>query len=218
MTTIVVIAKECLPGRVKTRLHPPLSLEQAAELAAASLDDTLAALAALPATRRILAFDGVIAPLAAAGYEILPQVEGTLDVRLAAVFDACEGPTVLVGMDTPQLTSAQLEPVFTDWTDDVDAWFGFADDGGFWALALNDLADARVRGDLIRGVPMSRDDTGALQLKRLTDAGLRVSLLPTLTDVDTIDDAHRVAEIAPTGGFAAALTAMTAPSTTDGLR
>ena len=70
MTTIVVIAKECLPGRVKTRLHPPLSLEQAAALAAASLDDTLGALAALPATRRILAFDGVIAPLAAARVSI----------------------------------------------------------------------------------------------------------------------------------------------------
>ncbi|TFC84080.1 DUF2064 domain-containing protein [Cryobacterium cheniae] len=223
MTTIVVIAKECLPGRVKTRLHPPLSLEQAAELAAASLDDTLGALAALPATRRILAFDGVNAPLAAAGYEILPQVEGTLDLRLAAVFDACEGPTLLVGMDTPQITSALLEPVFTDWTDDVDAWFGFANDGGFWALALNDPAaaqirGAQIRGDLIRGVPMSRDDTGALQLKRLTDAGLRVNLLPTLTDVDSIDDAHRVAGIAPTGGFAAALAAMMAPSTKDGRR
>jgi glycosyltransferase A (GT-A) superfamily protein (DUF2064 family) len=213
MTTIVVIAKECLPGRVKTRLHPPLSLEQAAELATASLDDTLAALAALPATRRILAFDGVIPPSAAAGYEILPQVEGTLDVRLAAVFDACAGPTVLVGMDTPQITSALLEPVFTDWTDDVDAWFGFANDGGFWALALDEPT-----GDLIRGVPMSRSDTGALQLKRLTDAGLRVNLLPTLTDVDTIDDAHRVAGIAPTGRFAAALAAMMAPSTAEGRR
>ena len=213
MTTIVVIAKECLPGRVKTRLHPPLSLEQAAELAAASLDDTLGALAALPATRRILAFDGVIPPLAAAGYEILPQAEGTLDLRLAAVFDACAGPTVLVGMDTPQLTSSLLEPVFTDWTDDVDAWFGFANDGGFWTLALNDPT-----GDLIRGVPMSRSDTGALQLKRLTDAGLRVSLLPTLTDVDTIDDAHRVAGIAPDSRFARALAAMMEPSTQDGPR
>ncbi|HSP52398.1 MAG TPA: DUF2064 domain-containing protein [Cryobacterium sp.] len=218
MTTLVVIAKECLPGRVKTRLHPPLSLEQAAELAAASLDDTLDALAGLPATRRILAFDGVIAPLAAAGYEILPQGEGTLDQRLAAVFDACEGPTVLVGMDTPQITAALLEPVFTDWTDDVDAWFGFANDGGFWTLALNDTAAGPNRGDLIRGVPMSRSDSGALQLKRLTDAGLRVNLLPSLTDVDTIDDAHRVAGIAPTGRFAAALAAMMAPSTKDGLR
>ena len=41
MTTLIVIAKECVPGRVKTRLHPPFSLEQAAEIASACLADTL---------------------------------------------------------------------------------------------------------------------------------------------------------------------------------
>ncbi|HEY3649911.1 MAG TPA: hypothetical protein VGL33_18240, partial [Streptosporangiaceae bacterium] len=39
---IVVIAKEPYPGRVKTRLTPPFTPVQAAELAAASLSDTLA--------------------------------------------------------------------------------------------------------------------------------------------------------------------------------
>jgi len=207
MTILVIIAKECLPGKVKTRLHPPLSLAQAAELAAASLDDTLRAVSALPATRRILAFDGLVPPAAAAGFEILEQVAGGLDERLAAIFDHCGERTLLIGMDTPQVTTALLEPVFTDWTDDVDAWFGFADDGGFWALAL-----AEPNGDLIRGIQMSRDDTGACQLDRLRAAGLRVAILPTLTDVDTIDDAHTVAGIAPGGGFARALAAMLAPS------
>jgi len=201
MTTLVVIAKECLPGRVKTRLHPPLSLQQAAELAAASLDDTLAAVAALPADRRVLAYDGTVAPAAAAGYDIVAQVPGGLDERLAAIFDGCAAaPTVLIGMDTPQLSAAVLRPLFEVWPDDVDAWFGPAADGGFWALALR-----HPDGDLIRGVPMSRDDTGAQQLARLRDAGLRVRLLPTLTDVDHIEDARLVAALAPHGRFAAAL-------------
>lgn len=213
MTVIVVIAKECLPGKVKTRLHPPLSLDQAAELAAASLDDTLRVVAAMPATRRILAFDGVVPPIGAAGFEILPQVDGGLDERLAAIFDSCDEPTLLIGMDTPQVTPALLEPVFTDWAEDIDAWFGFADDGGFWALAL-----AEPNGDLIRGIPMSRHDTGARQLDRLRGAGLRVALLPTLTDVDTIDDAYSVAGIAPSGGFAVALAAMLVPSESEPTR
>jgi glycosyltransferase A (GT-A) superfamily protein (DUF2064 family) len=207
MTILVVIAKECLPGKVKTRLHPPLSLAQAAELAAASLDDTLRTVAALPATRRILAFDGGVPPIRAAGFEILPQVDGDLDERLAAIFDSCDEPTLLIGMDTPQVTPALLEPVFTDWADDVDAWLGFADDGGFWALAL-----VEPNGDLIRGIPMSRQDTGARQLARLHEAGLRVGFLPTLTDVDTIDDAHSVAGIAPSGAFAVALAGMRLPT------
>lgn len=202
MTALVVIAKECLPGRVKTRLHPPLSLQQAADIAAASLDDTLDALAALPATRRILAFDGDRAPRSAADYEILPQVAGGLDERLAAIFDDADEPLVLIGMDTPQVSADMLAPAFDDAGPEVDAWFGLADDGGFWALGMRE-----PDGDLIRGVPMSRPDTGARQLERLHGAGLRVRWLAQLRDVDTIDDALRVAAVVPHGRFAAALAA-----------
>jgi uncharacterized protein len=200
MTTLILIAKETLPGKVKTRLHPPLSLEQAAILAAASITDTLAAIAPLPASRRVLAFDGTAPPLGAEDYDVIPQVAGDLDERLGAIFDECTGPTVLIGMDTPQVTAAHLAPVFAQWPDGVDAWFGPASDGGFWALAL-----AKPDGNLLRGVPMSRDDTGKLQLARLREAGLRVAFLPTLTDVDTIDNAFAAADAAPDGVFASTL-------------
>jgi uncharacterized protein len=200
MTALVVIAKECLPGRVKTRLHPPLSLEQAARVAAASLADTLEAVASLPATRRILLFDGVNAPAGSEAYEIVPQVAGGLDRRLAAVFDLVDEPTVLIGMDTPQLTAAMLQPVFAEWPVSVDAWFGPANDGGFWALALREPS-----GVLLRGVPMSQDDTGAHQLRRLAQNGLLVEFLPELVDVDTIADARAVARVAPDGRFARVL-------------
>jgi glycosyltransferase A (GT-A) superfamily protein (DUF2064 family) len=205
MTTLILIAKETIPGKVKTRLHPPLSLEQAAELAAASIQDTLAAVADLPATRRILLFDGTMLPAGIDGWVVIPQVSGGLDERLAAIFDLCDGPTVLIGMDTPQLSADDLAPVFRDWPDDVDAWFGPANDGGFWSLAM-----ANPRGDLIRGVPLSQDDTGLVQLGRLLDAGLRVSILRELTDVDTIDDAFAAARVAPAGEFATTLASFAA--------
>ena len=50
---IVVIAKEPYPGRVKTRLTPPFTPVEAAELAAASLSDTLAAVAGTTVARQI---------------------------------------------------------------------------------------------------------------------------------------------------------------------
>jgi len=206
MTDLVVIAKECLPGRVKTRLHPPFSLEEAAELAAASLDDTLSTLAALPFGRRILAFDGATPPRLARGWEIVPQCTGGLDERLAAVFDALDAPTVLVGMDTPQVDQAVLSSTLPDWPADADAVLGPAVDGGFWALGMRE-----PRGDLIRGVPMSQSSTGVRQLERLSAAGLRVRLLPPLLDVDDIGAARRVAEAAPHGRFAAAMRRLDRP-------
>ena len=200
MTTLIIIAKECIPGRVKTRLHPPLSLEQAAILASASLADTFRAVSTLGASRRILLFDGNLFPLGSEPYDVIHQVSGNLDRRLGAIFDECEGPTVLIGMDTPQLDAAMLAPLFDEWPVDVDAFLGLAVDGGYWTIAM-----AEPDGSLIRGVPMSQDNTGQLQLERLAAAGLRVRMLQELVDVDTIDDARLVAGFAPHTEFARAL-------------
>ena len=200
MTTLVIIAKEPLPGRAKTRLHPPLSLEQAAEVAAASIQDTLAATRALPATRRILFYQGDRLPANCEGYDVIAQTTGTLDERLGDLFDEVDGPTVLIGMDTPQVTAADLLPAVTAWPHDIDAWFGPAEDGGWWALGLRE-----PRGDLIRGVAMSQGDTGALTLVRLAEAGLRVGRLRMLRDIDTIDDALSVARQAPHTSVASTL-------------
>ncbi|MFC9290815.1 glycosyltransferase, partial [Streptomyces sp. NPDC057052] len=62
MSTLLVIAKEPLPGRVKTRLTPPFAPWEAAALAEAALADTLAAVAAAPAVRRRLVLDGAPGP------------------------------------------------------------------------------------------------------------------------------------------------------------
>ncbi len=198
MTTLLVIAKEPVPGRVKTRLCPPFTPAQAALLAKASLADTLAVVARVPAERRVLVLDGSPGDLPPSGFEVVPQCAGGLDERLAAAFSLCTGPTLLVGMDTPQITADLLAPVLApDAWRDHDAWFGPAADGGFWALGL-----AAPDPDLLRGVPMSVPETGAVQRRRLIDAGLRVGDLPVLRDVDTADDARLVAAEASGGRFA----------------
>lgn len=191
--TLLVIAKEPRPGRVKTRLTPPFTPEEAAGLAEAALADTLDVVARTPARRRVLVLEGEPGPWLPPGFEVVRQCAGGLDERLAAAFAECDGPALLVGMDTPQVTPALLTVDF----DGCDAYFGPAADGGFWALGL-----AAPDPGLLRGVPMSTPFTGAAQRARLT--GLRVRDLPELRDVDTADDAETVARAAPDGRFAAA--------------
>ncbi|MGA5036664.1 TIGR04282 family arsenosugar biosynthesis glycosyltransferase [Streptomyces capoamus] len=207
MTTLLVIAKEPLPGRVKTRLTPPFSPAEAAALAEAALADTLHAVAAAPADRHVLVLDGVPGPWLPPGFDVVPQCAGGLDVRLADAFARCTGPALLIGMDTPQVTPDLLAVDFAGY----DACFGPAADGGFWALGL-----AEPDPELLRGVPMSTRWTGAVQRRRLVAAGLRVRDLPRLRDVDTAADAVAVAALAPRGRFAARLarcTARTGPGT-----
>lgn len=198
--TVAVIAKECLPGRAKTRLSPPLSLEAAAALAQTSLTQTLATVRTVPATRRLLVFDGTPHAADAAGFDVVPQGEGGLDLRLAAICGLASGPLLIVGMDTPQLAVADLAPLLRDWsraTPACGAWLGPASDGGFWALGLH-----RPDGNLISGVPMSTSHTGADQLARLEQAGLSVGLLAEMTDVDHFDDALAAARACPGTPFA----------------
>ncbi len=205
-TTVLVIAKSPAPGRVKTRLCPPFTPAQAASLAEAALADTLRAVASAPARRRVLVLDGPSGPWLPPGFQVVPQCEGGLDERLAAAFAGCDGPALLIGMDTPQVTPELLAgPLGRGAWQDADAWFGPAADGGFWALGL-----ARPAPELLRGVPMSTAATGACQRARLLGAGLRVRMLPELVDVDTAADAHAVAKAAPGGAFARRLAALRA--------
>ncbi|MBO7935965.1 DUF2064 domain-containing protein [Streptomyces sp. S9] len=201
MTTLLVIAKAPVPGRVKTRLTPPFTPDEAASLAAAALADTLRTVAAAPAARRVLVLDGAPGPWLPPGFDVVPQCAGGLDERLADAFARCAGPALLIGMDTPQVTPELLGVDFAG----CDAYFGPAEDGGFWALGLAEPDPA-----LLRGVPMSTPVTGTVQRERLAAAGLRVRELPRLRDVDTAADAHAVAALAPHGRFAARLARCTA--------
>ena len=193
---VLVMAKAPVPGRVKTRLCPPCTPQEAAALAEAALADTLEAVAGSGAGRRVLALDGAPGPWLPKGFTVVPQATGGLDRRLAAAWTAVGGPGVQIGMDTPQVTAALLDDALAA-LDIAPAALGPAVDGGWWAIALR-----RADPQAFLGVPMSTDATGAAQHARLRGLGLDVAPLPTLVDLDTVADLPAV-----TAGGAAIRTA-----------
>lgn len=207
-TDLVLLAKAPVPGRVKTRLTPAFSPEQAAALAHAAIRDTLAVMGAVPGRRHVV-WDGPTPAWLPGDATVLTQRGAGLDERLTGAFADVlrdgRGPALLVGMDTPQLTPADLQ---VDWRG-ANAVLGLSEDGGFWAVGLR-----RAHPQAFLGVPMSTPDTGRAQLRRLQSLGLRVRLLRCLRDVDTIEDAAAVAALAPDTRFARLhrrLTTATAP-------
>jgi uncharacterized protein len=211
---LVILAKAPVPGRVKTRLCPPATPAQAADVAAAALLDTLDAALAVPGCRVVVALDGdprrgaraAAVRAALAGTTVVAQRGTSLGERITAAHDDVAGlapgaATVQIGMDTPQVTPALLEAAFG-----AGPALGPAADGGWWALALPDPR----RAALVRDVPTSRPDTGTATLAALRAGGLTVALLPELTDVDTARDARAVAAACPDGRFAAAVAALRA--------
>jgi rSAM/selenodomain-associated transferase 1 len=201
-TQLLLMAKAPRPGRVKTRLCPPASLEQAATIAAAALADTIDVLAATPVARHTIVLSGRYPT--PAGWHALDQRGTGLAERLAHAYADTALPataSLLVGADTPQLTVDLMATAASALDDGADAVFGPAHDGGWWALGLRDPA----HGAALREVPMSTPDTGRRTLAALYARGLSVAMLPALRDVDVAADAYAVAQLCPESRFAAAV-------------
>ena len=193
-----MLAKEPVPGRVKTRLCPPCSPREAAALAEAALADTLTAACRAGADRVLLALDGRPGDWCPDGVDVVGQGDGDLAERLSTAWSHTAGPAVQIGMDTPQVTGDELASAMGVLVGDrVDAVLGPAVDGGWWAIGLR-----RGHTGIFRGVPTSRPDTGARQAARLAALGLRTRALPRRRDVDTWADAVAVSAQAPGTAFA----------------
>jgi uncharacterized protein len=214
--TLAVIAKAPVAGFAKTRLAATVGDRAAAEIAAATLLDTLDAVDATPVQSRVVALTGDL-DQAACGAEIRSRLDGLQVIdqrgddfsqRLAnAIADAATAagacPVLLIASDTPQVTAELL----TDCANallETDVVFGLARDGGWWLLGVTDPAMA----ECLTTIPTSRSDTGPATLEALRDKRLAVKLAVELSDVDTVEDVEIVrGECAPDSRFAHAIKA-----------
>ncbi len=196
---LTVIAKEPVPGRVKTRLVPPLNHEQAAQIAAACLRDTFDAVSAVAArhgdVRIVALIDGDAGAWIPAGYAVERQRGDGLGERLANAFDDL-GAGVIIGMDTP--SAGQYLDAAIDALRRGDDAIGMTHDGGYWGIGL-----AVVDASVFARVPMSTQHTGAAQLARLHECGRRVTVLPTVHDLDRFEDIAPIVADLPGSDLAA---------------
>ncbi|MFI8565424.1 DUF2064 domain-containing protein [Rhodococcus sp. NPDC078407] len=199
IVTALVVAKAPVPGLAKTRLAATIGDDAAAELAAASLLDTLDAVAAARVDHRVVALTGALADAARsdelthalASFTVIAQRGEGLGERLAnAHADAATTGAVLqIGMDTPQVTAQALSDAAA-LLGNTDV-LGAAEDGGWWALGLRDPAMARALLD----VPMSAPSTGTDTYDALTAQGASLTMLEELRDVDFESDLDSVSRL-----------------------
>lgn len=203
---MLVVAKAPVAGKVKTRLGVDIGLELAAELAAASLVDTLeACVAAVGAENCHLSLAGDLADAvrsseihdALTGWSLTAQRGDDFAERLVnAHRDAGAGLVVQIGMDTPQITAENLLAAGAA-ASGVDVAVGPAPDGGWWVLARHDAAATLP----LAQVPMSTPTTYVDTIAALRAAGHSVAETATLRDVDTVRDADLVAAAMGSGRF-----------------
>jgi rSAM/selenodomain-associated transferase 1 len=188
MTRVLgIVAKQPLPGLVKTRLGPP---EFAATVAAAFLDDTLERFEAAKA-RRLIAFAppssrSWFAEHAAGRYELQPQADGNLGARLQAFIANELGrgaeKVVVIGCDSPTLPTEVVNDAFARLTD-ADVVLGPAADGGYYLLGCG-----RRIPPIFDAIDWSTSRVLEQTVARLGAAEWRLRLLPLWYDVDTPED------------------------------
>lgn len=205
---VAIMAKAPLAGDVKTRLCPPLTVAEAAELYRAFLCDKIEQVRSLEAASHVIAFTpegerGIFEGLAP-DFTLIPQRGADLGSRLAASFEYLfargHAGVLLIDSDTPTLPtgflSEALELIAKPGTDLV---LGPSEDGGYYLIGLR-----TPRPELFAGVPWSTPAVLLETVRRARDLGLDVAWLPLWFDVDTGSDLTRLrASLGATGAASA---------------
>jgi rSAM/selenodomain-associated transferase 1 len=194
MNALLVVAREPIPGKTKTRLSPPLTPDEAAQLYEMFLLDTLEIMRQVEDVHRFI----VYLPLEANGYfrklapdfQLLPQKGSNLGARLDNSLKQCLNSeydhAVIMDSDSPSLPAEYVQQAFSE-LKASDGVIGPCDDGGYYLIGLN-----RPAPSLLREVQMSTNNVTQDTLVLAQKEGLRMAQLPMWYDVDNGKELSRL--------------------------
>jgi uncharacterized protein len=189
---LAVMAKAPRPGKVKTRLSPPLTPEQASELNICFIRDTTeniqhvteksnsAGLVAYTPVGDEAAFNDLLP----SGFQLLPQRGQDFGERLLFVCQdllaAGFGAVCVIDSDSPTMPQEALLQAVEKLSQAGDRMvLGGSDDGGYYLLGIK-----RLHHRLFQQIDWSTGRVFAQTLERAREISLAAELLPTWYDVD----------------------------------
>lgn len=190
---VAILAKAPVPGFAKTRLIPALGETGAAELQAQFIRATVAtALEAAIGSVNLWCAPDAAHPLFEELARTYPihlhtQPDADLGVRMLRAVDAGSGPVLVIGTDCPAFTPANLRAAAVALAGGADVVLTPAEDGGYVLIGLRE-----ARGELFHDMEWSTPGVAAETVRRAQAAGLSVTTMPTLWDVDEPADLARL--------------------------
>jgi rSAM/selenodomain-associated transferase 1 len=189
LCALAVMAKAPRAGRVKTRLSPPLTLEQTAALNIQFLRDTTANLATIPGAAGLISYTPVGDEALFAG--LLPETFGLVPQRgdgfgerlLAAAEDILAigyGAVCLIDSDSPTVPGAAFYQAVAALSQPGDrVVLGPSNDGGYYLIGLK-----QAHPEPFERITWSTGSVFQETAERCREAGLEVVTLPMWYDVD----------------------------------
>lgn len=192
LCALAVMTKAPQAGRVKTRLTPPLSSEEAAALNICFLRDTTAAISRTANKRKALGI-AVYTPIGAEtayvgvlpdGFQLVPQRGDAFGDRLAAAAEDLIqigfSSLCLINSDSPTVPDEAFSQAVDYLAKEQDSVvLGPSDDGGYYLIGLK-----KLHRRLFEHIDWSTDRVLDQTIAAAREIGLTVHLLPTWYDVD----------------------------------
>ncbi|MBN3582091.1 TIGR04282 family arsenosugar biosynthesis glycosyltransferase [Algoriphagus aestuarii] len=192
---IIIFQKNAQLGKVKTRLAAGVGEEQALEIYKGLISVTYAQVSKLKCKKLLYFSEFVDNPdqKEDESYSFHVQSDGDLGQKMASAFQeqfqkGCD-KLLIIGTDCPGLTSEILEEAFEK-LDHDEVVIGPANDGGYYLLGMKTFIPG-----LFQKIPWSSEKVLSLSKKVLDFHSITYSLLPTLIDVDTLEDWKKVKKI-----------------------
>ena len=192
---LIVFAKAPEPGAVKTRLQPPCSAEQAAQIATILLRATLQKVVTHWPDKVILAVwpdqEHEIIQQCAVEFSIqlVQQQAGDLGEKMHGALDQFGYPAAIIGADAPQVSAEDLGAAYRH-LQKQNHVLGPSSDGGYYFIGLTDSTPS-----LFQDIEWGTD-----KVLQPTLARAKFHLLDELDDVDRWVDVVAQQSIIPSLG------------------
>ena len=189
LCALTVMAKAPRAGRVKTRLSPPLTLDQSAALNVCFLRDTVENFANVAGGAGLVSYtpvgdEALFAGLLPDTFALVPQRGELFGERLLAAAEDIlaigYGAVCLIDSDSPTVPADAFAQAVKALARPGDCIvLGPSEDGGYYLIGMK-----RAHPEPFDGIDWSTPAVCAQTLERCAAAGIEVELLPTWYDVD----------------------------------
>ena len=190
---LVVVAKAPVPGKVKTRLIPHFTPEEAADLYRCFLHDRIVTIKTLKGVDLAIAYTPADArdtftPFSRNGFSLFSQTGNDLGEMLNNIFlqklaDGYDAVSI-IDSDSPDLPGSAVQESFKRLlSNQTDVVFGPCHDGGYYLVGMR-----KPHPELFYDIPWSTETVLANTLEKAKKLGIKTDLLPWWNDLDTFED------------------------------
>lgn len=185
---LIIFEKNKIPGKVKTRLAAKIG-DEAALILYGEMTSYIHEIVKTDQQDNYIYYSDFLEDKSSPDFYYSVQFGSDLGERMLNAFLDLKikkyDQVLIIGTDCIELKSEDFQKAFSI-LDNKDIVIGPAEDGGYYLLGLN-----HIYPELFENMEWSNESVFTETLKRATQLDLSIGFLPTLNDIDDLEDLEK---------------------------